>query len=591
MDRLQEILAKFGSVTTSEFDPKAWEQFKVDDWNKTVGNRNEEDGYNCPICLNKGTIAKLVDNGNGTYSHCFANCKCVETRNSIMRMKRSGLKDIIKDYTFDKFIASENWQKAIKEAAMDYAKNPEGWFFIGGQSGCVDADTEYFDGNQWRMIADYNGSNVLQYDPENKTASLTSPKRYISVPSEKLYRISTKRGSIDQVLSADHNFAYITSKGHMAKKPFHEVMRLHSENVQGFYGRIETAFSYGSCGIDLTDNEIRLMCAVIADGYFRKNLRRCIVHVKKERKKERMRELLSELEYKEYKKSNGYSEFRFYAPRREKFFSAYWYNCNKHQFEVIADEVFRWDGSVDAKNRHSFFTTEKESADFVQFALSATGRRATISIDKRRDKPCYVVHSTNGNSTVSMVSTGGKTKAEITEYRPTDGKQYCFEVETGYLVLRRNGRIFITGNSGKTHLCTAICREFLLSGKKVIYMLWRDEVVRLKAIVNDADEYRELIDKYKTADVLYIDDMFKTGKAPDGSNLKITGGDVNVAFEIINYRYNNPSLLTIISSELSEDDLLEIDEATGGRIYERSKAFTIGKSRDRNYRIKKAVTL
>jgi DNA replication protein DnaC len=155
------------------------------------------------------------------------------------------------------------------------------------------------------------------------------------------------------------------------------------------------------------------------------------------------------------------------------------------------------------------------------------------------------------------------------------------------------GWFFIGGQSGsgKTHLCTAICREFLLNGKRVIYMLWRDEIVKLKAFVNEGDEYRELIDKYKTADVLYIDDLFKTGKAADNSTQKPTAADVNVAFEIINYRYNNPGMITIISSECTEDELLDIDEAIGGRIYERSKAFSIAKNRDRNYRIRKLVTL
>ena len=101
-----------------------------------------------------------------------------------------------------------------------------------------------------------------------------------------------------------------------------------------------------------------------------------------------------------------------------------------------------------------------------------------------------------------------------------------------------------------------------------------------------------MIDRFKKAEVLYIDDLFKTGKAPDGSVLKITGADVNVAFEIINYRYNNPALVTIISSELTEDEILDIDEATGGRIYERAKkAFSIGKDRKKNYRIKGAVSL
>jgi DNA replication protein DnaC len=155
------------------------------------------------------------------------------------------------------------------------------------------------------------------------------------------------------------------------------------------------------------------------------------------------------------------------------------------------------------------------------------------------------------------------------------------------------GWFFLGGQSGagKTHLCTAICREFLLAGKRVMYMLWRDEIVKLKAMVNDSDEYRELIDRYKHADVLYIDDLFKTGKDKDNIVQKPTAADVNVAFEIINYRYNNHDLKTIISSECTEDELLDIDEAIGGRIYERAKTFTIAKNRERNYRIKKAVTL
>lgn len=281
MARLQEILKRQGLDTTSEkLSAKDYEQFKVDGLNNTVGDRDKEDGYNCPLCKNKGFVAKLTEH-NGMYSHCFVDCKCVEIRNSIMRMKRSGLKDIIKDYTFDKFKDTENWQKAMKSAAMEYAKEPSGWFFLGGQSGC-----------------------------------------------------------------------------------------------------------------------------------------------------------------------------------------------------------------------------------------------------------------------------------------------------------------------GKTHLCTAICREFLLSGRSVQYLVWRDDIVLMKANVNDAEQYSKLIDRFKTADVLYIDDLFWTGTDNGDKKKKPTGGDVNVAFELLNYRYNNPSSITIISSELTEDEILDINEAVGGRIYERAKkAFSIAPDRNKNYRIKGAVTL
>jgi DNA replication protein DnaC len=159
-----------------------------------------------------------------------------------------------------------------------------------------------------------------------------------------------------------------------------------------------------------------------------------------------------------------------------------------------------------------------------------------------------------------------------------------------------NGWFALFGQSGcgKTHLCTAISRKFLLDGKRVVYMLWRDEIVRIKDAArggDDSEELRKLLDRYKTADVLYIDDLFKTGRAADNTMPKPTPADINYAFEIINYRYNNPALLTIISSEMTIDELLDIDEAIGGRIYERATAFTIGKSREKNYRLKKAVTL
>lgn len=269
------------SATTFDMKPgsREYEQFFVNDLNKLVGNENEKDGYNCNICKNKAWVVKLVEYPNGTFGKEYGDCKCAETRRSIMRMKRSGLKDIIKDYTFDKFEATEPWQKTIKSAATDYAKDREGWFYLGGQSGC-----------------------------------------------------------------------------------------------------------------------------------------------------------------------------------------------------------------------------------------------------------------------------------------------------------------------GKTHLCTAICREFLLEGKQVIYMLWRDDIVKLKSLVNEP-EYGSLIEKYKKAEVLYIDDLFKIGKDQYGKDVRPTSADVNIAFEILNYRYCNPELLTIISSELNEDELVDIDEAVGGRIFEKSKTFSIAKNRDRNYRIRRAVTL
>jgi DNA replication protein DnaC len=54
----------------------------------------------------------------------------------LQRAKRSGLGNIITDYTFDKFIATDGWQKSLKDKAIKFCKDDKAnWFFVGGQVG------------------------------------------------------------------------------------------------------------------------------------------------------------------------------------------------------------------------------------------------------------------------------------------------------------------------------------------------------------------------------------------------------------------------------------------------------------------------
>lgn len=152
-----------------------------------------------------------------------------------------------------------------------------------------------------------------------------------------------------------------------------------------------------------------------------------------------------------------------------------------------------------------------------------------------------------------------------------------------------DGNWFYFGGStgaGKTHICTALAVALLKRDKEVKYMLWRDEASKLKSKVNDIC-YGDSIKEYKDVDVLYIDDLFKTGKS-DGQNFqRPTQGDINLAFEIINSRYVQKKI-TIISSECTFDDLLTIDEAVAGRIKQKCGDFllSIAPDREKNYRLK-----
>lgn len=149
----------------------------------------------------------------------------------------------------------------------------------------------------------------------------------------------------------------------------------------------------------------------------------------------------------------------------------------------------------------------------------------------------------------------------------------------------KRGRFFYIGGQtgcGKTHLCTAMVGELMNAGLNSRYMLWQDSAAKLKASIMDAEAYEREMSKLKTVYVLYIDDFLKpiSGNRP-------TDADIRLAYELINARYN-ADCITIISSERHASEIVEIDEAIGGRILEYANGFIVNIARKpgRNYRLR-----
>ena len=131
---------------------------------------------------------------------------------------------------------------------------------------------------------------------------------------------------------------------------------------------------------------------------------------------------------------------------------------------------------------------------------------------------------------------------------------------------------------GKTMLCSAICNQRLREGKVVKYIIWSEFVSIIKTIKSEEDRNKHY-HEYLKAEVLYIDDLLKGNP---------TDYELKVAFQTINYRYNN-KLPTVISSELLIDDLRKLDDAIASRMCQYAQErFTIqvGKDEDKNYRFK-----
>lgn len=318
--------------------------------------------------------------------------------------------------------------------------------------GCVDCDTEYFNGKQWKKISDYTeGEKVLQYNPDG-TASLVLPEKFYKKESEKLWKVTTRR--MEMVISENHNVVYYsTGKNHkLLTKPFKEIREAYIKNSQGFCGNVPKTFYYNGDGVDLPECMIRLMVAIFADGSFRNSSNQCYMGLQKERKIKRLKKLLDECNI-EYRIKNNF--FIFDAPFNCKHYPSEWYNMSNQQLLVVLDEMKYWDGTQFEKDhKPSFTTNNKEDADFIQFAYVATGNPAYITTRNRIGKKNYCkdhwIETKNLSYTVcsGIKSTIASLRnIKIEPYKTKDGYMYCFTMPSSMWVMRRNNKTIVTGNT------------------------------------------------------------------------------------------------------------------------------------------------
>jgi len=336
----------------------------------------------------------------------------------------------------------------------------------GGSAGCVDYDTEFLTPNGWVKFGEYHdGMEIAEYDVSTANLLFKKPEQYIKLPCEELSLISGK--GLEMCLSDEHTVLYWHNLGYEPRTlPFSEVKDRHNKSkTKGWTGRIKTTFKTTSKGIDLSEGELRLQVAVMADGRVVKGGKNNYTQMRfaKERKYKRLLELCNKYNlphkdngsrYEErYSNKTGY-EVIVYPKLPDKVFDEKYWQCSQEQLEIICDEVCKWDGSeVKRQSGTSFryFSIHKKNCDFIQYAFAACGRNTSICTDTREGKLSYTVNAnTLGQGFRSFANKDRKN--EIIPYKTADGYKYCFTTSTGFFLARRNDKVFITGNSGKSRL-------------------------------------------------------------------------------------------------------------------------------------------
>lgn len=357
----------------------------------------------------------------------------------------------------------------------DFARSDAFMRGVVGPFGCLSGDTEFLGIGGWKAIRDYeDGDGVFVWERDIEVVGrgwFEEPSGYTVLPCSEFIWFRNEH-SLSMVLSGEHRVPYFDYRGEfrvegadwVAGHPSRrlvpvgfrsmfcaEDIYVDGEGVRG----MGPDFFEGSRGNLL----LRLAVAVNADGHFPREGRRgrCIFGLRKRRKVDRLKMLLNELGIsfieKSYKSRPVERVICFDSPYIGKRFGWEWWGLSYEKFDIIFDELQHWDGSYSSEDDR-FFTTSRGDADFIQFAAHATDRRASIAVDDYSERGwsnIYRVHITKKGSLKSRVYIREGT--EISRVPSFDGKKYCFTVSTGFFLARHNGRIFVTGNSGKSSVC------------------------------------------------------------------------------------------------------------------------------------------
>lgn len=324
---------------------------------------------------------------------------------------------------------------------------------VGVDIGCVDAETEFLSPQGWRRISNYNDEPVMQYDPDTGMGQFVNPIRFIKEPCEQFLWFHTKYG-INQMLSPEHRMLCWEIKGrdrHRERVVLHaqELANRHTALVQGAKVEFETTFTPEiSTSVEFTDNQIRVHVMVSADGHIDGNA--AVLRFRKERKIARCRRLLKEANISYTQNFNGLDTvFRFNPPCLVKGYRDFWH-ASVDQLHVIADECLHWDGNHDDR---CFFTRDPYSADFIQYVFTATGTRSVMRRDENSDG---VVDYRVFSHLATRIGIAGSPKTPVDIVDMPGGFKYCFQVPSGFWVMRRGGNVVMTGNCGMVALRTSL---------------------------------------------------------------------------------------------------------------------------------------
>ncbi len=360
-----------------------------------------------------------------------------EPLREVLSLRQQLAKSSVKKYT-----AMENAVCADSRAHgmfQFYGANRTGRF-------CLTGDHEVLTDKGWVRLDEWHGGRIACWNPNGEAVSFQKANALKFPYKGLMYEYCDKR--ISQISTPEH-------KMYVKRRYGGEWMVDTVENMECYRPSIPfTGYRQTTSGME--HSILRVLVMVQADGCFADD-GSVLLGFTKLRKVERCKMLLRAagitFTYRVYEENpRPRHQFKIISRNvplwlrifRNKTFDTWLFD---ESADVFFDELVYWDGYRSAKNSIQYVTCNKQNADIVQAFAHITGRAAQLKVkDRREEHPKWSVAYVLDIWLTPKNCHEVRNKSKKFQF---DGTVYCAETSTGFFLVRRNGRVWVTGNSGR----------------------------------------------------------------------------------------------------------------------------------------------
>lgn len=313
---------------------------------------------------------------------------------------------------------------------------------------CYAPDTELLTPSGWKFISKIEDGDLIAQWSMDGSAQFVRPSRVIAHEFNGS-AINIRADWCDLLVTPEHRL--------VVKRP-----RCRIKVIEAQYCGPNSYFPSSGCmqsdQPSPTIDQCRLIAAWQADGMVTNMHRHKAGHhpawnIKKERKKERLRILLSSLglEWVEQSYPSCPEWTMFYLRRDDVPWLFQWLPEKKFHWgmlqwnfdarHAIIDEIRYWDGDTYSSQALRFFTSDPQSANVIAAMCAITGCACIHRISDRHKSNCQPEHILN-----IIMDQPWRACTHQPQAVPLRSKVYCVTVPSGFVVTRRHGKTIIAGN-------------------------------------------------------------------------------------------------------------------------------------------------